>query len=164
VVMRVCDALFAFPAILLGIGLITVLGPSLWSTALALAISQAPYYARVMRSSVLTVRDQEFVVAAHSFGAGGTWIALRHILPNCTTALLVQLSLSLGFSVLAEAGLSFIGLGVQPPAASWGNMLSESQRFVDTAPWLALWPGLAIALLVLGLNFLSDAIRDSLAP
>lgn len=164
VVMRICDALFAFPAILLGIGLVTVLGPSLSSTALALAISQAPYYARVMRGSVLTVRDQEFVVAAHSFGAGGMWIAVRHILPNCTTALLVQLSLSLGFSVLAEAGLSFIGLGVQPPAASWGNMLSESQRFVDTAPWLALWPGLAIALLVLGLNFLSDAIRDSLAP
>ncbi|MBV9582682.1 MAG: ABC transporter permease [Chloroflexi bacterium] len=164
VVMRICDALFAFPAILLGIGLVTVLGPSLFSTALALAIAQAPYYARVMRGSVLTVRDQEFVVAAHSFGAGGTWIALRHILPNCTTALLVQLSLSLGFSVLAEAGLSFIGLGVQPPAPSWGNMLSESQRFVDTAPWLALWPGLTIALLVLGLNFLSDAIRDSLAP
>jgi peptide/nickel transport system permease protein len=164
VVMRLCDALFAFPAILLGIGLVTALGPSLQSTALALAIAQAPYYARVMRGSVLTVRDQEFVVAAHSFGAGGTWIAVRHILPNCTTALLIQLSLSLGFSVLAEAGLSFIGLGVQPPAPSWGNMLSESQRFVDTAPWLALWPGLAIALLVLGLNFLSDAIRDSLAP
>jgi peptide/nickel transport system permease protein len=163
-VMRVCDVLFAFPAILLGIGLITVLGPALWSTALALAISQTPYYARVMRGSVLTVRDQEFVVAAHSFGAGSIWIALRHILPNCTTALLVQLSLSLGFNVLAEAGLSFIGLGVQPPAASWGNMLSESQRFVDTAPWLALWPGLAIALLVLGLNFLSDAIRDGLDP
>lgn len=164
VVMRLCDVLFAFPAILLGIGLITVLGPALSSTALALAISQAPYYARVMRGSVLTVRDQEFVVAAHSFGAGGAWIAFRHILPNCLTALLVQLSLSLGFNVLAEAGLSFIGLGVQPPAASWGNMLSESQRFVDTAPWLALWPGLAIGLLVLGLNFLSDAIRDSLDP
>ena len=162
--MRVCDVMFAFPAILLGIGLITVLGPALSSTALALAISQAPYYARVMRGSVLTVRDREFVLAAHSFGAGGVWIALRHILPNCATALLVQLSLSLGFSVLAEAGLSFIGLGVQPPAASWGNMLSESQRFVDTAPWLALWPGLAIALLVLGLNFLSDAIRDGLDP
>ena len=164
VVMRLCDALFAFPAILVGIGLVTVLGPSLSSTAIALAISQAPYYARVTRGSVLTVRDQEFVVAAHSFGAGGIWIALRHILPNCSTALLVQLSLSLGFSVLAEAGLSFIGLGVQPPAASWGNMLSESQRFVDSAPWLALWPGLAIALLVMGLNFLSDAIRDSFAP
>jgi peptide/nickel transport system permease protein len=163
-VMRICDVMFAFPAILLGIGLVTVLGPALSSTALALAISQAPYYARVMRGSVLTVRDREFVLAAHSFGAGGTWIALRHILPNCLTALLVQLSLSLGFSVLAEAGLSFIGLGVQPPAASWGNMLSESQRFVDTAPWLALWPGLAIAVLVLGLNFLSDAIRDGLDP
>jgi peptide/nickel transport system permease protein len=164
VVMRLCDALFAFPAILVGIGLVTVLGPSLSSTAIALAISQAPYYARVTRGSVLTVRDQEFVVAAHSFGAGGMWIAFRHILPNCSTALLVQLSLSLGFSVLAEAGLSYIGLGVQPPAASWGNMLSESQRFVDNAPWLALWPGLMIALLVLGLNFLSDAIRDSFAP
>src|SRR5205823_2848119 len=136
VIMRLCDMLFAFPAILLGIGLVTVLGPALSSTAIALAISQAPYYARVMRGSVLVVRDQEFVLAAHSFGAGGTWIALRHILPNCSTALLVQLSLSLGFSVLAEAGLSFIGLGVQPPAASWGNMLSESQRFVDSAPWL----------------------------
>jgi peptide/nickel transport system permease protein len=163
-VMRLCDVLLAFPAILLGIGLVTVLGPALSSTAIAIAISQAPYYARVMRGSVLTVRDQEFVVAAHSFGAGGAWIAVRHILPNCTTALLIQLSLSLGFSVLAEAGLSFIGLGVQPPAASWGNMLSESQRFVDSSPWLALWPGLAIALLVLGLNFLSDAIRDGLAP
>jgi peptide/nickel transport system permease protein len=164
IVMRICDVMFAFPAILLGIGLVTVLGPALTSTALALAISQAPYYARVMRGSVLTVRDREFVLAAHSFGAGGVWITLRHILPNCSTALLVQLSLSLGFSVLAEAGLSFIGLGVQPPAASWGNMLSESQRFVDTAPWLALWPGLAIAVLVLGLNFLSDAIRDGLDP
>ncbi|HEX8968783.1 MAG TPA: ABC transporter permease [Chloroflexota bacterium] len=164
VIMRLCDVMFAFPAILLGIGLITVLGPALYSTALALAISQTPYYARVMRGSVLTVRDREFIVAAHSFGAGDAWIALRHILPNCTTPLLVQLSLSLGFNVLAEAGLSFIGLGVQPPAASWGNMLSESQRFVDRAPWLALWPGLAIALLVLALNFLSDAIRDGLDP
>jgi peptide/nickel transport system permease protein len=164
IVMRVCDVMFAFPAILLGIGLVTVLGPALSSTALALAISQVPYYARVTRGSVLTVRDREFVLAAHSFGAGGAWIALRHILPNSSTPLLVQLSLSLGFSVLAEAGLSFIGLGVQPPAPSWGNMLSESQRFVDSAPWLALWPGLAIAVLVLGLNFLSDAIRDSLDP
>jgi len=164
IVMRASDVLFAFPAILLGIGLVTVLGPSLLSTAIALAIAQTPYYARVMRGSVLAVRDQEFVVAAHSFGAGGAWIALRHVLPNCSTALLIQLSLSLGFNVLAEAGLSFIGLGVQPPAASWGNMLSESQRFVDRAPWLAWWPGLAIALLVLGLNFLSDAVRDALDP
>ncbi len=163
-IMRVCDVLFAFPAILLGIGLITVLGPALSSTALALAVSQAPYFARVMRGSVLTIRDREFVLAAQSCGASGPRIALRHILPNCMTVLLVQLSLSLAFSVLAEAGLSFIGLGVQPPAPSWGNMLSDSQRFMNNAPWLAIWPGLAIALLVLGLNFLSDAIRDGLDP
>jgi peptide/nickel transport system permease protein len=164
VVMRLADVLFSFPAILLGIALVTVLGPGQPQTALALAIAQAPYFARVMRGSVLSIRDREFVIAAHCFGASAPRIALRHVLPNCTTPLLVQLSLSLGFNVLAEAGLSFIGLGIQPPTASWGNMLSESQRFVDRAPWLAWWPGLAIGLLVLGLNFLSDAVRDALDP
>jgi peptide/nickel transport system permease protein len=163
-VMRLADVLFSFPAILLGIALVTVLGPGLLQTALALAIAQTPYYARVMRAVVLALRDREFVIAAHSFGAGAGRIVWRHVLPNCTTPLLVQLSLSLGFNVLAEAGLSFIGLGLQPPTASWGNMLSESQRFVDRAPWLAWWPGVAIGALVLGLNFLSDAARDALDP
>lgn len=163
-IMRLADVLFSFPAILLGIGLVTVLGPGQPQTALALAIAQTPYYARVMRGSVMAVRDREFVVAAHSFGASATRIAVRHVLPNCTTALLVQLSLSLGFNVLAEAGLSFIGLGIQPPTPSWGNMLSESQRFLDRAPWMAWWPGLAIGVLVLGLNLLADALRDALDP
>jgi peptide/nickel transport system permease protein len=163
-IMRCYDALLAFPGIILGIGVISILGPSSTNVAYALAIGAVPGFARLTRSSVLGERERDYVHAARCLGARDTRIMLRHVLPNTVAPLLVQLGLAMGFAVLAEAGLSFLGLGTQPPDPSWGTMLSESRSYLRTAPWFGLWPGVALTLLLIGLNFFTDALRDAVDP
>jgi peptide/nickel transport system permease protein len=164
VFMRFYDALLAFPGIIFGIGIVTILGTGAANVAWALALGGMPFFARLMRSSVLSEREREYVYAARCIGAGDARIMFRHVLPNTVAPLLVQLSLAMGFAVLAEAGLSFLGLGTQPPDPSWGTMLNDSRAFLREAPWYGLWPGVALTILLIGLNFLSDALRDALDP
>lgn len=163
-IMRVWDALLAFPAILLGIAVATVLGPGVTNAAVALAIVSIPQFSRITRASVLGEKQREYVQAARCLGAGDVRVALRHIFPNTVSPLLVQLSLAMAYAVLLEAGLSFLGLGTQPPDPSWGSMLNTSRAYLRQAPWYAVFPGLALTVLLLGLNFLSDALRDALDP
>ena len=164
VIMRFYDALLAFPGIIIGIGVISVLGPSSINVAYALALGGMPFFARLMRSTVLSQREREYVFAARSIGADDGRIMVRHVLPNTLPPLLVQLSLAMGFAVLAEASLSFLGLGTQPPDPSWGSMLNDSRAYLREAPFYGLWPGLALTILLVALNFLSDALRDALDP
>ena len=163
-IMRVMDVFFAFPALLLALLVITVLGAGLNNTVLAIGIVYTPIFARVARGPVLAVKEMEFVQAGRSLGANPLRLILKHILPNIMAPLLVQISLALSWSLLTEAGLSFLGLGVQPPEASWGVMLSESRGIAERAPWLMLFPGAAIAFGVLGFNLLGDGLRDVLDP
>lgn len=163
-IMRVMDVFFAFPALLLALLVITVLGPGLNNTVLAIGIVYTPIFARVARGPVLAIKEMEFVQAGRGLGASSFRLILKHILPNTLAPLIVQLSLALSWSLLTEAGLSFLGLGVQPPAASWGVMLSESRGIAERAPWLMVYPGIAIALGVLGFNLLGDGLRDVLDP
>jgi ABC-type dipeptide/oligopeptide/nickel transport system permease subunit len=158
------DVVVAFPPILLGIAVVAVLGPGVYNVAYALAIAITPYFARVTRASVLAERQRDYVLAARAVGIRSWRIMLVHVLPNCLAPLLIQLALAMGISVLAEAGLSFLGLGTQPPTPSWGQMLSASRQYLRIDPWLAVWPGMALGFLVLGLNFLADALRDALDP
>ncbi len=162
--MRVMDVFFAFPALLLALLVITVLGPSINNAVFAIAIVYTPIFARVARGPVLAVKELDFVQAGRGLGASRLRLMLKHILPNILAPLLVQLSLALSWSLLTEAGLSFLGLGIQPPAASWGVMLNESRGLAERAPWLMVFPGLAIALGVLGFNLLGDGLRDVLDP
>jgi peptide/nickel transport system permease protein len=164
VIMRFYDALLAFPGIIIGIAVISVLGPSSINVAWALSLGGMPFFARLMRSSVLSERERDYVYAARSIGAKDGRIMFRHVLPNTIAPLLVQLSLAMGFAVLAEAGLSFLGLGTQPPDPSWGSMLNDSRAYLREAPWYGLWPGIALTVLLVGLNYLSDALRDALDP
>jgi peptide/nickel transport system permease protein len=163
-VMRVVDIFFAFPAILLALALVAALGASPNNVALAIGIVYTPIFARVARAPVLSAKEQEYVEAARSLGAGHGRIVLRHILPNILAPIIVQITLSLSTAILVEAALSFLGLGTQPPTPSWGNMLNEGRRFVEFAPWLAIFPGLAIMMAVLGFNLLGDGLRDVLDP
>jgi peptide/nickel transport system permease protein len=164
VIMRIYDALLAFPGVIIGIAVISVLGPTAINVAYALAIGGMPFFARLMRSSVLSERERDYVYAARCIGANDGRIMVMHVLPNTLAPLLVQLSLAMGFAVLAEAGLSFLGLGTQPPDPSWGTMLNESRAYMREAPWYGLWPGVALTVLLVGLNYLSDALRDALDP
>jgi peptide/nickel transport system permease protein len=164
VIMRFYDALLAFPGIIIGIAVISILGPSTLNVAYALAIGGLPFFARLMRSSVLSERERDYVYAARCIGAGDRRIMFLHVLPNTLAPLLVQLSLAMGFAVLAEAGLSFLGLGTQPPDPSWGTMLNDSRAYLREAPWYGLWPGVALTVLLVALNYLSDALRDALDP
>jgi peptide/nickel transport system permease protein len=163
-IMRVMDVFFAFPALLLALVVVTVLGPGLTNAALAIAVVYTPIFARVARGPVLAVKEQDFVLASLCLGMRPLRILARHILPNILAPLIVQISLALSWSLLTEAGLSFLGLGTQPPAASWGVMLSESRGIAERAPWLMIFPGLAIMLGVLGFNLLGDGLRDILDP
>src|SRR6266849_3337946 len=163
-IMRIYDALLSFPAILLGIGVVSVLGSGPLSVAYALAIATIPTFARLMRARVLTERERDYVLAARCIGARAARIMWQHVLPNAMAPLLIQLSMSMGFAILAESALTFLGLGTQPPMPSWGGMLNESRAYLRTAPWFGIFSGLALALLLLGLNFLSDALRDALDP
>ena len=164
VVMRVMDVIFAFPAVLLAIAIMAVAGTAVWTIVLAVGVVYTPQIARVARASVLTTRGLEYVEAARALGAGPRRTLIYHILPNIAAPLIVQISLSLSLAILTEAALSFLGLGTQPPTPSWGNMLAESRRFMAIAPWTAIFPGAAIALIVLGFNLLGDGLRDLLDP
>src|ERR1700738_3718013 len=162
--MRVNDALMAFPAILLAIGITAVLGPSTLDAILALAIVYIPRTARIVRSSVIVLREMEYVQAAVAAGAGHWRILRRHILPNAMAPLIVQLSFLFAYAVLSEATLSFLGLGAVPPTPTWGNIMAEGRQYMLDAPWIITIPGVALMLTVLGLNLLGDGLRDVLDP
>jgi peptide/nickel transport system permease protein len=162
VISRAIDILLAFPGLLLAIALVAVLGPSLTNVALALSLIGWVGYARVVRGQVLQAREFEYVAAARAIGAATPRILLRHVLPAALPALTVQATLGMGGAILSEAALSFLGLGVQPPTPSWGAMLNYGRAHVLDAPHLTVFPGLAIALVVLGLNLLGDSLRDKL--
>ena len=163
-IMRAMDVLFAFPAVLLAITVMAVLGRGVENAMIAIAIVYMPIFARVTRGAVISVRDREFVTAARALGTGHARIMLAHVLPNAAGPILVQTSLSLAFAILAEAALSFFGLGTQPPDPSWGRMLAEGRAFLGQAPWMGIFPGLAIMSAVLGFNLLGDGLRDVLDP
>lgn len=162
--MRVPDLLLAFPAVLVALLLATVLGPGLPGVALAIALFTLPYFARLTQAGVLALREREFVVAAHAVGATRRRILVRHILPNLASPLLVQTTVSLGAAFLAEAALSYLGLGTPPPYPAWGRMLREAQVAIGHSPWPAVFPGLVLALTVLGLNLVGDGLRDLADP
>ncbi|MFN5454741.1 ABC transporter permease [Bradyrhizobium sp.] len=163
-ISRITDAMLACPFLILAIALAAFLGPSLGNAMIAIGISATPIFVRLTRGEVLNVKVEEYVEAARSVGDTDLQIAVRHILPNLMPALLVQATLSVAAAIIAEAALSFLGLGQQPPAPSWGSMLNAAQRFLTNAPWMAIWPGLAIFLVVLSLNLLGDGLRDALDP
>lgn len=162
--MRAMDTLLAFPAVLLAIFIVAVLGPSLNNAILAVGIIYIPAFARVTRANVLSLREKEFVEAARCLGASDLRVMLRSILPNTLSPLLVQFSLGVGYAMLVEAGLSFLGLGVQPPTAAWGQMVGLARNFITLTPWLITFPGLAIFLAVLAFNFLGDGLREAMDP
>ncbi|HEX6547345.1 MAG TPA: ABC transporter permease [Candidatus Dormibacteraeota bacterium] len=164
VAMRGADVLLAFPAILLAMLFAAVFRPSTLTAMAAIGIAFVPVFARVVRGAGLQVMEMDYVTAARTFGSRGWWILIRHLLPNVSSVLIVQATIAFAVAILAEAALSYLGLGTPPPAASWGRMLSESQNYLYQAPLLALWPGIAIALSVLGFNLLGDGLRDLLDP
>jgi peptide/nickel transport system permease protein len=163
-IMRIWDALLAFPGILTGIAVVSVLGPGALNVAIALAIVNVPELSRLTRACVLRERERDYVLAARCLGGSDGRLIGRHLVPNCLPPLLVQLSLSMGFAVLLEASLSFLGLGTQAPDPSWGSMLNDSRTFLRQAPWYGIFPGIALAILLVGLNYLSDALRLALDP
>jgi peptide/nickel transport system permease protein len=163
-ISRIIDVLMAFPGILLAIALVAVLGPSLTNVVLALSVIGWVGYARLVRGQALRAREFDFVQAARALGAGSRHIILHHILPTAFPAVVVQATLGMAGAIIAEAALSFLGLGVQPPTPSWGTMLDAGRSHLFDAPHLTIFPGLAIALLVLGLNFVGDGLRDRVDP
>jgi peptide/nickel transport system permease protein len=163
-IMRLTDAWLAFPFLILAIGLVTIMGPSLTNATLAIGLGATPTFIRLTRGLVLAKASEDYVLGARALGAGDLRLMSRHILPNIVSSLLVQATISIPIAVIAEAVLSFLGLGVQPPAPSWGTMLNTAQQFLDTAPWMAWWPGLAIFALTLSFNLAGDGLRDLLDP
>jgi len=163
-IMRLMDVLFGLPAIVLAIAITSVLGPSLNSVLIAIGIVYAPQFARVARAPVLSLRERDFVTAARAVGAGDLWLVGRHILPNMTAPIVVQATVAFSTAILTEATLSYLGLGTQPPTPSWGTMLNAGKQVLLLAPWTSIYPGLAIALTVLGFNLLGDGLRDALDP
>ena len=161
---RVLDVFFAFPAILLALGIVAALGPDPTNVIIAIAVVYTPIFARVVRGPVLALKERDFVEAARAVGATQTRIVARHIVPNLMSTLIVQVSLALSWAVLTEGALSFLGLSAQPPAPSWGVMLSEGRQYLEFATHLALFPGVAIMVAVLGFNLLGDGLRDALDP
>jgi peptide/nickel transport system permease protein len=163
-ISRITDAMLAIPFLILAIALAAFLGPSLTNAMIAIGITVAPIFVRLTRGQVLQVKVEDYVEAARAVGNPAWRIAVRHILPNILPALLVQATLSIAAAIIAEASLSFLGLGQQPPAPSWGSMLNTAQRFLTNAPWMAIYPGIAIFLTVLSFNLLGDGLRDALDP
>ena len=161
---RITDAMLAVPALILAIALAAFLGPSLGNAMIAIGVVTTPIFVRLTRGQVMAVKVEDYVEAARAIGNPRWRIALFHILPNILPALLVQGTLSIAAAIIAEAALSFLGLGQQPPAPSWGSMLNSAQRFLTTASWMAIWPGLAIFLTVLSFNLVGDGLRDALDP
>ena len=164
VIMRVMDVLLAVPQTLLAIAIAAALGPGLFNMMIAVGISAVPNYARIVRSSVLSIRGMEYVEAARAVGSSDFRIILRHIIPNSMAPIIVQSTLGVASAILNAAGLSFIGLGIQPPNPEWGAMLSGGRQYIRDFPHLTLYPGLAIMLTILALNFLGDGLRDALDP
>ncbi len=164
VIMRTMDVLLAFPAILLALLIIAIVGPGTWTSVAAIAIVYTPIFTRVVRGPALSLKGRDFVDAARTFGSSRSYILTRHLLLNLVAPLTVQVTLALAWSLLTEAGLSFLGLGTQPPASSLGLMLSDSRNLMETAPWLLIFPGVTIMISILGFNLLGDALRDILDP
>jgi peptide/nickel transport system permease protein len=163
-ISRITDAFLACPFLILAIALAAFLGPSLSNAMIAIGVSATPIFVRLTRAQVLNVKVEDYIEAARAVGNPPWRIALRHVLPNIVAPLIVQATLAIAGAVIAEASLSFLGLGQQPPAPSWGSMLNTAKNYVDNAPWMAVWPGLAIFLLVLAFNLLGDGLRDALDP
>jgi peptide/nickel transport system permease protein len=163
-IMRLMDALMSFPAILLALGIAAALGPRVSSVIIALTVAYIPAGVRIVRAAALTVREMDFVQAAQVSGASSLRIVMRHILPNCFSPLLVHLTFIFAYAMLAEAALSFLGVGIQPPIASWGNIIAEGRDYATEAWWVMLFPGVAISLAALSLNLLGDALGDMLDP
>ncbi len=161
---RITDAMLACPFLILAIALAAFLGPSLTNAMLAIGISATPIFIRLTRAQVLHVKVEDYIEAARAVGNSPLRIVLRHILPNIVPPLIVQATLAIAAAIIAEAALSFLGLGQQPPAPSWGSMLNTAKNYIDNAPWMAVWPGMSIFLLVLSLNLLGDGIRDAFDP
>jgi peptide/nickel transport system permease protein len=164
VISRITDAMLAIPFLILAIALAAFLGPSLRNAMIAIGISTTPIFVRLTRGQVMAVKVEDYVEAARAVGNPPWRIVLKHILPNILPSLMVQASLSIAAAIIAEAALSFLGLGQQPPAPSWGSMLNAAQRFLVNAPWMAVWPGVAIFLTVVSFNLLGDGLRDALDP
>jgi len=164
VVMRVMDGLMAFPALILALTIVAVLGSNIFNVMLAIAVTSFPHYARLVRGQVLAVREYDYVLAVRSVGARDGRIIFRHIMPNVISPVLVQASLGVGFAIMAEAGLSFLGLGIQPPTPTWGSMIQVGFQYLETAPWLVMAPGTMIFMAVLGFNLLGDGLREALDP
>ena len=162
--MRLVDFIMGFPIILLAILVASIFGPGMRNSMIAIAVANIPIFARLIRGNILSLKEQDFVVAARASGAGAGWILFIHLLPHLFTPLIIQGTASLGTAILADAGLSYLGLGVQPPHASWGRMVYEARAFLALDPWLAVFPGVAIALAILGFNLLGDGLRDRFDP
>jgi len=163
-ISRLTDAVLACPFLILAIALAAFLGPSLTNAMIAIGISATPIFVRLTRGQVLAVKVEDYIEAARAVGIPHARIALRHVLPNIAAPVIVQATLAVAAAIIAEASLSFLGLGQQPPAPSWGSMLNTAKNYVDQAPWMAVWPGLSIFLLVLSFNLLGDGLRDALDP
>jgi len=162
--MRLMDVLLAFPQIVLAIAIAAVLGPSLFNVIIIIGLLQVPQFARVIRGSVLVVKEAEFILVTRTIGLSEWAILLRHVLPNVVGPFVVLVSLTVPTAITTEAALSFLGLGVQPPTPSWGNILADGRQYILTAPWIATFAGLAITVTVLSFNFLGDGLRDALDP
>ena len=163
-ISRMTDAMLSTPFLILAIALAAFLGPSLTNAMIAIGISATPIFIRLTRAQVLAVKVEDYIEAARAVGNSHPRIALRHVLPNVVPPLIVQATLAIAAAVIAEASLSFLGLGQQPPAPSWGSMLNTAKNYVENAPWMAVWPGVSIFLLVLSFNLLGDGLRDALDP
>jgi peptide/nickel transport system permease protein len=164
VLMRLVDAVLSFPGLVLALALGAVLGAGLGGVLIALGVVYTPTFARLTRGQVLTLRTREYVNAARLLGAADWWILQRHVLPNAATPIVVQASLSIGFAILAESSLSFLGLGIQPPEPSWGSMINAGRGYLQQAPWMVFGPGAALFVTILALNFVGDGVRDALDP
>ena len=162
--MRVMDVLLAIPSILLAIAIVNILGPSLINVMIAVGLSSMPSFARIVRAAVLSIRDSEFIESAVAIGDSTAAIIWHNILPNCLAPIIVQATLGVASAILSAAGLSFLGLGLQPPSPEWGAMLSEGRAYIYIAPWLTICPGVSIVLVVLSLNLFGDGLRDALDP
>ena len=163
-ISRLTDAFLACPFLILAIALAAFLGPNLTNAMIAIGVSATPIFVRLTRAQVINVKVEDYIEAARALGNAPWRIAWRHVMPNVLPPLIVQATLAIAAAVIAEASLSFLGLGQQPPAPSWGSMLNSAKNYVDNAPWMAIWPGLAIFCLVLSFNLLGDGLRDALDP
>ncbi|RNA70489.1 ABC transporter permease [Alteribacter keqinensis] len=164
IISRIFDIMLAFPSILLAIAIVSMLGPSLQNALIAIAIINIPIFGRLVRSKVISIRQEEYILAAKAQGMKSTRILFHHVLPNSTAPIIVQATLGFGTAILEAAALGFLGLGAQPPTPEWGRMLSDSRQYIQSAPWTVLFPGFSIMLVVLGFNMIGDGLRDALDP